>query len=77
MKCYAVAELDVTDPRWVADYVANVTAIVERCGGRYLARTARIETWNQEPKPFVWIKTAEQILDSIATYCGRINESGH
>jgi transposase len=38
---------------------------------------AWIDTWNQNPQPFVWTKTAEQILDSIATYRGRINESGH
>jgi transposase len=38
---------------------------------------AWIETWNEEPKPFVWTKTAEQILDSIARYCTRINESRH
>ncbi len=43
MKYYAVAELDVTDPGWVADYVADVTPMVERRGGRYLARTAQIE----------------------------------
>ena len=43
MKYYAVAEIDVTDQRWVADYVANVTGLVERAGGRYLARTARSE----------------------------------
>jgi transposase len=38
---------------------------------------AWIETWNDDPKPFVWTKTADQILDSIARYCGRINESRH
>jgi len=38
---------------------------------------AWIETWNQAPKPFVWTKTADQILDSIARYCNRINESRH
>lgn len=43
MKYYAVAELDVTDKRWVSDYVADVTPMVERHGGRYLARTAQIE----------------------------------
>lgn len=43
MKHYAVAELDVTDPAWVRDYVAEVTPMVERRGGRYLARTATIE----------------------------------
>jgi len=36
-----------------------------------------IETWNQNPRPFVWTKTAEQILESIARYCGRINDSRH
>jgi transposase len=38
---------------------------------------AWITTWNDDPRPFVWTKTAEQILDSIARYCTRINESGH
>lgn len=43
MKHYAVAELNVSDPSWVADYVAAVTPMVERRGGRYLARTGRLE----------------------------------
>ena len=34
-------------------------------------------TWNDDPKPYVWTKTAEQILESIAAYCTRINESQH
>jgi transposase len=38
---------------------------------------AWIETWNDDPKPFVWTKTADQILDSIARYCQRINVSRH
>jgi transposase len=38
---------------------------------------AWIDSWNQNPKPFVWTKTADEILDSIARYCGRINESRH
>lgn len=36
-----------------------------------------IERWNEEPKPFVWTKTADQILESLAGYCTRINNSGH
>jgi uncharacterized protein (DUF1330 family) len=43
MKCYAVAELEVTDRGWVRDYIENVTPMVERAGGRYLARTAAVE----------------------------------
>jgi transposase len=36
-----------------------------------------IDTWNENPRPFLWTKTADQILDSIARYCTRINESRH
>jgi transposase len=36
-----------------------------------------IDTWNQDPRPFVWTKTADEILDTMATYCQRINDSGH
>ena len=38
---------------------------------------AWITTWNDDPAPYVWVKTADQILDSIARYCTRINDSGH
>lgn len=43
MRFYAVAEIEITDPSWVRDYVADVTPMVERRGGRYLARTPKIE----------------------------------
>jgi transposase len=36
-----------------------------------------IETWNENPRPYVWTKTADQILQSIAHYCGRTTDSGH
>ena len=38
---------------------------------------ARIETWNENPKPFVRTKTADQILESTARYCTRTDDSGH
>jgi uncharacterized protein (DUF1330 family) len=41
VRYYAIAELDIEDPSWVRDYVANVTPMVERHGGRYLARLTR------------------------------------
>jgi transposase len=36
-----------------------------------------INHWNADPKPFVWTKTADQILDTLASYCTRITDSGH
>jgi transposase len=38
---------------------------------------AWVETWNASPRPFVWKKTAEEILDSLARYCRRISGAGH
>ena len=36
-----------------------------------------VDTWNKDPKPFVWHKTADEILDTLAGYCDRISDSGH
>ena len=36
-----------------------------------------IQHHNQNPKPFVWHKTAEQILDSVPRFCTRTSDSGH
>ena len=35
------------------------------------------KTWNENPKPFVWTKTAEQILESLQRLITRINGAGH
>jgi transposase len=36
-----------------------------------------INEWNTDPKPFVWTKTADEILETLAASCSRINGSGH
>jgi transposase len=36
-----------------------------------------IKTWNENPKPYVWTKTAEEILDSLARYISRISDARH
>ncbi len=33
--------------------------------------------YNEDPKPFIWTKTADEILASLARFCGRISDSGH
>jgi transposase len=35
-----------------------------------------VSTWNDDPRPFVWHKTADEILDTLAQYCQRISGSG-
>ena len=32
---------------------------------------------NESPKPFIWTKSADQILESLKIYCERISETGH
>jgi hypothetical protein len=36
-----------------------------------------LELWNENPRPFVWTKTADEILETLAGYLQRINGSGH
>jgi len=36
-----------------------------------------LNMYNENPKPFVWAKTADEILASVARFCKRISDSGH
>jgi transposase len=51
--------------------VHRSTRELETAIKRYLALT------NETPKPFVWTKTADEILESVARFCQRTSDSGH
>ena len=36
-----------------------------------------LDVTNEDPKPFVWTKTADQILASVARFCQRTLDTGH
>jgi transposase len=36
-----------------------------------------IQHHNKDPKPLIWHKTTDQILDSVARFCTRTSDSGH
>ena len=36
-----------------------------------------LDVTNEDPKPFVWTKTADQILASVARFCRRTLDTGH
>jgi transposase len=36
-----------------------------------------IDHWNENPRPFTWTKTAEEILNSLARYIARISGAAH
>ena len=46
---------------------------------RELETTIRnyIDTHNEQPKPFIWTKTADEILASVARFCKRTSVPGH
>jgi transposase len=65
--------------RWFAELT---TKLLQRGTHRSVPALNRdirawIQTWNDDPRPFVWTKPAEEILDAIRRYCERINQSGH
>jgi hypothetical protein len=35
------------------------------------------ENWNENPRPFAWTKTAEEILNSQAEYLPEISDAPH
>ena len=37
--------------------------------------TAWVDAWNENPTPFVWTKTADQILERLAKYCAQITNT--
>ena len=65
--------------RWVAALtekqlrrgVHRSTQELETAIARYIAVA------NERPRPFVWTKTADEILASVARFCHRISNSGH
>ena len=36
-----------------------------------------LDITNEDPKPFVWTKTADEILASVARFCQRTSDTGH
>ena len=65
--------------RWFAELTNKMLRRSAHTSVRQLNHDIRswINTWNDDPRPYVWTKTADQILESISTYCRRITNSGH
>ena len=65
--------------RWFAELTARKLRRGAHRSVRELNADIRdwLEHWNENPRPYVWSKTAEQILNTLAAYCQRITDSGH
>ena len=65
--------------RWFAELTTKKLRRGTHTSVRQLNADIRawIDTWNDNPRPYVWTKTADQILASISNYCAQINDSRH
>ncbi len=65
--------------RWFAEITRKQIKRGVHRSTRALVEAIRdyITVTNQAPKPFVWTKTADEILASIARFCQRTSDSGH
>src|ERR1700750_1450631 len=75
-----------TSPSWINLVERWFAALTEKQLRRGVHRSTKeleqairsfIQHHNRNPKPFVWHKTADQILDSVARFCTRTLDSGH
>jgi transposase len=65
--------------RWFAYLTADLLRRSDHRSVQALEKDIRnwVAAWNENPKPFIWTKTAEQILESISRLLKRINGAGH
>ena len=67
----------------VERFFAYVTAdLLQRCDHRSVQALETdirkwVKAWNEDPKPFIWTKTAEQILESLKRLLQRTTDAGH
>ena len=49
MTAFLIADIKVTDDRWVPDYAASVHELVHKHGGKYLSRSGNVKTLEGAP----------------------------
>ncbi len=65
--------------RWFATLTAKQIRRGSFRSTRQLEATIKnyLQVYNENPKPFVWTKTADEILQSLARFCSRTSGTGH
>ena len=65
--------------RWFSELTTKKLRRSAHRSTRALERDIRewVALWNESPRPFIWTKTADEILASVAAYCMRISGAGH
>jgi uncharacterized protein (DUF1330 family) len=65
MAVYMIADIKITDNKWVPAYAASVHELVHKHGGKYLSRSGNVETLEGTPLD------TNLIVDSVSVDTGR------
>lgn len=65
--------------RWFAEITEKQIRRGTHKSTKALVDTIRnyLDGWNKNPRPFVWNKSADDILAAVSRFCSRISDSGH
>jgi transposase len=65
--------------RWFAEITRKQIRRGTHRSTRELEQAIRsyLATYNQNPRPFIWTKSADEIFESIKRFCMRISETAH
>jgi uncharacterized protein (DUF1330 family) len=50
MTVYVIADIKITDDKWVPAYAASVHDLVHKHGGKYLSRSGNVKTLEGKPR---------------------------
>jgi uncharacterized protein (DUF1330 family) len=71
MPVYVIADIKVTDDRWVPAYAASVHDLVHKHGGKYLSRSGNVKTLEGSPQDTTVIALLEfpsdEAVEAFAT----------
>ena len=59
MPVYMIADIKVTEDKWVPAYAASVHELVHKHGGKYLARSGNVRTLEGKPSDTTMIALVE------------------
>src|SRR6266403_2846583 len=71
MTAFLIADIKVTDDKWVPDYAASVHDLVHKHGGKYLSRSGNVKTLEGKPLDTTFIALLEfpsaEAVEAFAT----------
>ena len=70
-----VAEVRATTVAWVS--ACDAFELGEQVSDEPSSRVLRVKAWNENPRPFIWTKSAEEILNSLRRLLKRTNGAAH